>query len=323
MHLFRCAITTTFFLLISGVAGAAASDWEMLRKAAQAGQRLPLSGVYLHQIGRGEQETFQIYRTEQGGQVLERRESLDGLPREIIRMGSELTSYAPDKTALLAARASATRLFPAVLPENVGMLSASYVLDVQGKDRYAGIDCRWHRLRGVDKLRYSQSFCIDPVSGLPLKMVVATPSGSVVEQYTFTSVDLKAPRNKAVFKPRYSLSYTQHSEVQPAAALPATAPPPRIEVKGLSSGFRLLKAAERTLPGQKQPTHHLIYGDGLVMLSLFVEPKNKSQQPRAASVQGTLSMASMPYGNYWLTMVGDMPGASLAGLLKATKVTVH
>lgn len=323
MHFFRCAIASTFFLLMSGVAGAAASDWDMLRKAAQAGQRLSLSGVYLHQIGRREQETFRIYRVEQGGQVLERRESLDGPPREIIRKGSELTSYAPDKSSLLAARASASRLFPAVLPENIGMLSASYALDVQGKDRYAGIDCRWYRLRGLDKLHYNQSFCIDPVSGLPLKMIVATPGGNIVEQYTFSSVDLKPPRNKAVFKPRYSLGYTQHSEVQPAAALPTTASPPRIAVKGLPNGFRLLKAIERMLPGQQQPAHHLIYGDGLVMLSLFIEPKNKSHQPRAASVQGTLSMASVPYGNYWLTMVGDMPGSSLNELLKGIKVTVN
>lgn len=302
---------------------AASGDWDVLRKAAQSGQRQSLSGVYLHQIGRGEQETFQIYRTNQGGQILERRESLDGLPREVVRIGNELTSYAPDKTSLLAARASATRLFPAVLPENVNLLAVSYAIEKSRQDRVAGADCYWYRLKALDKMRYNQSFCLEKISNLPLKMVVSTPEGAIVEQFTFTSIDLKAPRSKDVFKHRYALSYTQHAAVQPTAALPPAAQPPRIEVSGLPNGFRLLKAVERALPGQKQPMHHLIYGDGLVMLSLFVEPKSKSQKSRVTMVQGTLSMASVPYGNYWLTMVGDMPGQSLASLLKSTKVTIR
>jgi sigma-E factor negative regulatory protein RseB len=47
------------------------------------------------------------------------------------------------------------------------------------------------------------------------------------------------------------------------------------EVSGMPPGFKLLRAVQRSLPGQAERTvRHMVFSDGLVMLSLFIEPQD-------------------------------------------------
>ena len=62
----------------------AADDWVLLEKAAQAAKQQALVGAYFHQIG-STSESFRLYRAVLGGVLRERRESLDGAPRDIVR----------------------------------------------------------------------------------------------------------------------------------------------------------------------------------------------------------------------------------------------
>ncbi|MDN0076897.1 MucB/RseB C-terminal domain-containing protein [Crenobacter sp. SG2303] len=316
-----CCITGGVLLGVSLVAHAG-DDWQPLRKAAQAGRQQPLNGTYLHQMS-GALETFQVYRGVVDNQLTERRESLDGLPREILRQGNDVTYFAPDARALTAARYSAVRLFPAVLPDNVDGLAASYTVKRLGSDRVARHDCDWYLLKPNDGLRYNQRFCLDSVTGMPLKAVMLLPrSNEVAEQYTFTDVELTAPKDRSVYKSHYKLSYTQRGGAQSPA--PSTVPPvvTSVDVTGLPPGFKLLRAVERTMPSGDK-ARHLMYTDGLVMLSLFVEPQSGDPRPdRANVVQGALSIASHSVDNMQLTLVGDLPEQSLASLLRSIKVSL-
>jgi len=290
--------------------------------AAQAGRQQPLSGTYLNQMS-GALETFQIYRGIVDNQLTERRESLDGLPREILRQGNDITYFAPDARALTAARVSAMRLFPTVLPDNVDNLAASYTLKRLGSDRVARHDCDWYQLKPNDGLRYNQRFCLDSSTGMPLKAVMLLPrSNEVAEQYTFTEVELVAPKDRSAFKPHYKLSYTQRGGAQaPAGTVtPPVASP--VDVSGLPTGFKLLRSMERTMPSGDK-ARHLMYTDGLVMLSLFVEPQSGDVRPdRATVVQGALSMDSHNVDHLQLTLVGDLPEQSLISVLRSLKVSM-
>jgi sigma-E factor negative regulatory protein RseB len=52
---------------------------------------LPLSGTYLHQMNAS-LETYRIVRAGSGDNIQEKRTSLDGPSREIIRKGLELSA---------------------------------------------------------------------------------------------------------------------------------------------------------------------------------------------------------------------------------------
>ncbi|HJU49859.1 MAG TPA: MucB/RseB C-terminal domain-containing protein [Pseudogulbenkiania sp.] len=297
----------------------AADDWQTLKKSAQASRNQVLTGTYLHQMS-GVVETFHIVRGTGLEGVIELRQSLDGTPREIVRNGNELTGYGPDKKALLAAKVSAMRLFPALLPDDMAGVAESYVLKRLSSDRVAQRECDWFELKAKDKARYGMRLCLDHVSLLPLKIMTLTPAQEPVEQYMFTELDLAAPKDRNQFKPHYPLSLPIRNA---GSAVPSSgAGMEGVEVSGLPSGFRLIRAVQRSLPGQAEhPVRHLVYTDGLVMLSLFIEPQ--AAEPRAERVSmlyGAVAMATANQGGVQLTLVGDLPEASMMSLLKSIRV---
>lgn len=296
----------------------AADDWVLLEKAAQAAKQQALVGAYFHQIG-STSESFRLYRAVSGGVLRERRESLDGAPRDIVRSGNDVTCYAPDKDSLAAARVSASKLFPVLLPEDVSVLRAAYTLSRQGQDRVAQKDCQWVQLKPRDNaVRYTQRLCLDKTSQLPLKLVKQEGDGDVAETFSFTELDYTPARPKQL-RSGYKLNYA----MKMAASQPAAeAEDPGFDVKGLPTGFRLMRSMVRTLPGSAdRPVRHMVFSDGLVMLSLFIEPTS-SERPAGAThgSQGAISMVSSQAGDYQLTLVGEMPEPGLQAVARALRV---
>jgi sigma-E factor negative regulatory protein RseB len=290
-------------------------DWHVLRRAAEAGRQQPLSGTYLHQMN-GVLETFRIVRANGAAGVLERRVALDGLPREIVRNGESLTCFAPDKKSLVAAKVSAMRLFPALVSDDFADISHSYTLQRQGSDRVAKRDCNWLELKPRDPQRYTERICADQTTAVPLKMMTLTPHHEVVEQYTFTEVEFTSPHDSSQLKPQFRLSSQLRSASVPVSAHQVL--PGHAEVSGLPSGFRLVRSLQRSLqPGTNgKPVRHMVFSDGLVMLSLFVEPLPPDPPAaRSLNLHGAINMATAIQGDQLLTVVGDMPGPALASLV--------
>jgi len=307
-------------MVVSLVALASDDDWQLLKRVTDAGRQQSLSGTYLHQMN-GMLETFHIVRAGGSGVVQERRVALDGLPREIVRSGENLTCYAPDKKSLVAAKVSAMRLFPALMSDDVADVAQSYTLHRVGNDRVAQRDCRWLELKPRDQLRYSERICADSVTSLPLKMMTLTPHNEVVEQYTFTEIELTAPRDKSQLKPQFKLSSQLRGS---APALGQSHIGNRMEVSGLPTGFKLIRSVQRSLqPGTKgKPIRHMVFSDGLVMLSLFVEPlPTDIPAVRSMNLHGAINMATASQGDQLLTLVGDMPAPTLLSLVRSIHFT--
>ncbi len=294
-------------------------DWLVVKKVAAAARQQPLNGTYLHQMNSS-LETFRIVRSGSGDNIQEKRTSLDGPSREIIRKGLELTCYAPDAKSLSAAKVSAMRLFPALLPDDIGNIAQSYSIKRFGKDRVAQRDCNWLELKPKDSKRYMLRMCVEPASFLPLKVITQNAAGEVVEQFTFTEIELQGPKDKGAFRPQYKQNYVLRSASAPAMTLDADAPS---EVSGMPSGFKLLRAVQRTLPGQAERTvRHMVFSDGLVMLSLFIEPQADGRPERAVNLHGAVNMATAEQGDYLVTLVGDLPEPTMLAMIRNLKIAL-
>ncbi len=299
-------------LLAPLVHAAPDSDWALLGKAAQAARQQTLSGSYLHQIGSAS-ETFRIQRAVSKGKVRERRVSLDGLPREIIRHGDTLITAAPDEHSLLAAKISSAKLFPAILPDDVAMLADSYALSRLGSDRVASRECQWWQLKSLEAgQRYTQRVCLDKTSQLPLKWVTLDAQQDAVELFSFIDLDDRAPRAKVSVQPAYPLSATSS-----VTAVKAVEGAESLEIKGIPQGFRLLRSVMRKMPGHDAAplVQHRVYSDGLAIFSLFVEYA-KDAKPAPHLTHGPISVATDNEGEYRLTLVGDLPDSSLQAIAR-------
>lgn len=289
--------------------------WELLQKAATAGKNESVSGTFTH-FADDDMETFRLYRVVESGKLTERRISLDGIPRELIRKDNELVAYAPDAKALAAARLGATKLFPAILPGKIADLEQAYTPTVGGADRVAGRDCRWLQLSAkASALRYGLKICVDLKTSLPLKSVTHDARGRVVEQFAFTEVNFGNLKDKKLLRPEYRNSLPLGAAVMVRAEKSG----PEV-VTGLPSGFRLLRYSERQIPGHEHLAVHYIYSDGLTKLSLFVEPGKADNRPVMEGPAG-VGVVSRQLGDHIVTLVGDMPKQGLETTIAGIRIS--
>ena len=56
---------------------------------------------------------------------------------------------------------------------------------------------------------------------------------------------------------------------------------------------------------------HLVYSDGLVAVSVFVEPLAAAPPPPGSLQQGSLNVYSVKLDDYFVTVLGEVPGATV------------
>src|SRR6266566_1460712 len=82
-------------------------------------------------------------------------------------------------------------------------------------------------------------------------------------------------------------------------------------VKDLPAGFAKVVEGFRTLRGKSAPVAHLVFSDGLVAVSVFVEPVPPTPQPVGLSQQGGINVYSRQLDDYLVTVLGEAPGATV------------
>lgn len=85
-------------------------------------------------------ETIRVCHVVDGGVVHERRETLDGPPREMVRLGDQIPLYLPDgvRTKSFDPRSNG-RMFPRLLPDNPAEVLVNYAVRRQARERVAGL----------------------------------------------------------------------------------------------------------------------------------------------------------------------------------------
>jgi sigma-E factor negative regulatory protein RseB len=59
------------------------------------------------------------------------------------------------------------------------------------------------------------------------------------------------------------------------------------------------------------PVAHLVFSDGLVAVSVFVEPMPQAPQPVGLSQQGGINVYSRQLNDHLVTVLGETPGATV------------
>lgn len=289
-------------VLLSGMARAdAALDW--LNRAAAAAKQQNYSGVYVYQHGEHVEVLRVLHRTDATGE-LEKVEVLDGTPRKFLRVNNDVYCHLSDGKSVRLERNALRRFFPALLPaQPVGLLDY-YEAKLGGTERVAGRLCQVVTLEPRDGYRYSYNLWLDKQTGLPLKSRVVNSSGGVVSMFVFSEIqigkvpDVRLFRNDLAGKRIHKASLDNPAEV----AWDVTPPP----------GFERVQEAVRSLPGKQAPVTHLVFSDGLSVLSMFVEPIDPQvQNLRGLSAEGVIGIYAREVDGYTVTTLGEVPNSAL------------
>jgi len=249
-------------------------------------------------------EVLRVLHRTQGTGELEKVEVMDGAPRHFLRINNDVYCHLPDGKNVRLERNAPRRFFPALLPAQPARLLDYYEAKLAGSERVAGRTCQVVTLEPRDGYRYTYNLWLDKQTGLPLKSRIINDNGSVVSMFVFSEIQIgKAPdaglfRNDLAGKQIHKASLDQ-----PAELAWSVTPPP---------GFEQVQDAVRMLPGKQAPVIHLVFSDGLSVLSMFVEPVDRQlQRLQGLSAEGAIGVYAREVDGYTVTTLGEVPNTAL------------
>ena len=306
-HTLLVATATVALTLANEAAAEDAARW--LERAAQAAKTLNYAGniVYQH---NGRVETSRLVHLVDDGREQEKLVSLDGPAREVIRSSDDARCYFPDAKVVRIEPRTFRNVFPSLSPEQLRNLSQYYDAKMVVSERVAG---RWTQVMVFeprDGLRYGHKFWADAKTGLLLKARLVDDHGEAVEQFSFIDIAINEKVDLDMVKPSWpktppdwQVKQGSFGEVVPKDTGWAVGKVP--------PGFQKVVEGYRTLRGRRDPVMHLVYSDGLVAISVFVEPVALPSAPVGASQQGGISVFSTRSDDFVVTVLGEAPPATV------------
>lgn len=292
-----------------------AQGW--LRRIQAAAQKLNYSGTFVYQQG-SHVRTSRITHVLDGKNELEKLEILDGKPREYIRNNDEVVYYVPEARMLMVEKRVAQEMFPAILGSNPADLADYYNIRNDDVGRVAGFDCQMVMLEPKDRMRYGYKLWAEKSSGLLLRAQTLNENGEVVEQIAFTQIaigNINRSRVKSSFA--NTVGWRVENSVMSQASVSGWT------VKSIPPGFKKVRELKRVVsdtPGtstasanahaRQREITQLVFSDGLAAISVFIEPGTQSRTEGSIQ-QGAMNIVGKRQGDYWLTIVGEVPSAAI------------
>jgi sigma-E factor negative regulatory protein RseB len=255
----------------------------------------------------------------EGKDFFESVDMLDGQPRRVLRHNEQvLTLWPGAKTARLEQR-EAIQPFPSLLSGSEEQLFERYELVSEGTGRVAGFDAAVFVLRPRDAARFAQRLWAEQGSGLLLRADVLAPDGRVLESSAFTNVSIGGKTKPAAANTvQGALKHLGGWRVLKPVSQPTSLESEGWQLKAPVAGFRQSSCVKRQLEpaaDDKRQTSaevvHAIFTDGLTHVSLFIEPFRADRHRSGGAVSGATHTWMQAHGAHWITVVGDVPAATL------------
>ncbi|MCO5124874.1 MAG: MucB/RseB C-terminal domain-containing protein [Rhizobacter sp.] len=252
-----------------------------------------------------------------GADQYESIETLDGKARNVLRHNKLVyTLWPQSRVALVEQRDLQTR-FPALLQSGGDHIAEHYDVHADGVQRVAGRTANVLSISPKDDRRYAYRLWADQTSGLLLRAEVLDARGRVLESAAFSELAIGAkPQPQNVLAPMGQL---EGYRVVRRKLTPADFEAEGWRLSKSVPGFAQVGCVRRPLsaPGDDAPDApanvlQAVYSDGLASVSVFIEPYDAQRHGTSmqTSIGATQTMMRRD-GDWWVTVVGDVPPATL------------
>ncbi|MBL8344016.1 MAG: MucB/RseB C-terminal domain-containing protein [Rubrivivax sp.] len=302
------------------VPGAAAADndargWLARMKAAATGTNY--EGTLVFSAG-GVMSSSRVWHYRVGESSFERLEAQDGRQRRIYRHNDEVRTVWPQSGTAVVERRETLAAW-STTPQAVDPSAAdSYDIRQEGAARVAGREAAVLVLTPRDPLRFTQRLWADRVTGLMLRADVIASDGSLVESSAFSAIELgvKAQPETVLQAMRQDAGLRIVRPQQRRTTLEREGWVLARPVPGFGLAGCVLRGLEA---GPTEPTMlQAVFSDGLTHVSVFMETFDAQRHHSEMQAKlGATSTAMRRIGEYWLTVVGDVPPAALQRFAEA------
>jgi sigma-E factor negative regulatory protein RseB len=294
------------------------SALQWLQRIYAASEKLSYMGTFVYQQGQ-RVETSRIVHLVDASGPRELLETLDGVPREIVRNGDEVVCYLPASMTVKIDKQPGRRPFPAILSEQLKDVSENYTIKKGDVERVGGYSCQVLTLEPRDTMRYGHQLWADLNTGMLLRAKTFNGKKEMLEQFKFTQVKIGGAIGRDQLKPHY-FRESKKWHVEDSGATRANLAESGWTIRSKPPGFRTVAELMRTVGGTGG-VGHIVLSDGLAAISVFIEPatSRRSASQSGLARQGPINVYTRAVGNYWVTVVGEAPAESVKYVANAVE----
>lgn len=285
------------------------SEW--LMRMHEASRVRSYVGTLVVSSNTGGMSTARIWHACDGGQQVERVESLTGAPRSTLRRNGEVTTILPESRLVRTEKSEPLGLFPGLLKSNESSIPEFYAARRVGADRVAGFEAEVVELVPKDQLRFGYRLWSEKKTGLVVKLQTTDADGNVLEQAAFSELQLDVPVRAD--KLSRMMAAPVGWRVEKAEAVKTSAEAEGWQLKSAVAGFKPISCYKRPVAGTSTDgTLQWIFSDGLAAVSLFVEPYDRQRHVQEGLfASGATQTLTRRVQDWWLTAVGEVPPQTL------------
>ncbi|CAA9892303.1 Sigma-E factor negative regulatory protein RseB [Candidatus Methylobacter favarea] len=315
-------VKSFFLLLLLSVKAVSAEESglnasQLLRKMTHAMETLNYQGTVAF-LRNGKLETMKYFHAAEKGKEQERLLSLNSPLREIVRDADRVSCVFKSTKQILIDHRPVGRSFLIDIPKNLDELKATYSFKIAGEEEVAMLPTYVIAIQPKDNFRYVRKIWMEKQHFLPLKVALYDLSGTILEQFVFTDlqvkdtlpfVEVKTPPTPNRRQPK-SLPHPKVSIKQVAKLQSQASDGPDFDLTELPPGFRKIFFTRRPLHNSDQSVAHLLLSDGFSSISIYRENKNPAMQAGLQSV-GAINFFSRIIDDSQLTVMGEVPAATV------------
>lgn len=250
--------------------------------------------------------------------------ALDGSMREIILQNDEVACVLPDEGMGLREKRQSRQPFKFNISDSVEDIERHYSLRLTGHSRVAGRDCKQMDIIAKDQYRYGYRLCIDAQNSLLLKSELTRQDGRLLESYMFVNIvfgnaDLSQLASET---PPAELNWMDDKDSNTLDVMQNQDGVQKWRVSENKSGFMLKQYIERLSPVMQADITHLVLGDGLAKISVFIsQSESSANKEKKALSMGSLNSYTLEHAPYMITAIGEVPPETVAIIAQSTELT--
>jgi sigma-E factor negative regulatory protein RseB len=290
---------------------------QWLKRIQEAAYRRSFTGTFVVSSG-GAISSARIIHYCDGRSQIERVDTLDGEVRRVFRHDDLVHTLWPAARLAVVEQRDTLRGFPALVGPRDAAGVMAYEAVPERMERVAGHEANVLLLRSRDNLRFSQRLWSERQTGLLLRADMLNPQGEVLESSAFSELVLGARLQPSSLM--QEMNRLQGYRVTRPVTIRTDLESEGWVVRDAVPGFVWMNCVKRPAspvpashgPTSGEPLLQSIYSDGLTHVSVFIEPEEAgSSRAEGLSTLGATSSLAVKRGPWWITVVGDVPVATL------------
>lgn len=253
--------------------------------------------------------------SENGNQVeLEILALLNGPRRDILRIDNIVSYIEPEYAPYSIMSSHISGPIPAVFGQDISVLKNNYHFVSVGKSRVLGRVAQLIRIVPKDTHRFGYWVWLDQESGLLLKLAIITRKGQLLEQIQFTHLEITDTLSD-------HLKQLQATDLPKIIDITTKQEDTELtwQVNWLPNGFKQIKSNRHRINTSKQAVEFMLFNDGLVDISVYVNPSKDKQRAIEFANDGATLVLNQVISNVEVSVVGKIPVASAKKIVKSVR----